>query len=347
MKILFITHRYPPQTGGIETHVREIAVRLAERGHDVSVFTADSETGVPSRETVDDVSIRRFQSVTVNNSFHFAPQLALAIRGTDADIVHAHNYHSFPLLFAAVGVGDEQFVVTTHYHGQSQRRVWDSLLSLYRPLGRWAVKQADRVIAVSDWERDKLHTDLGINATVIPNGVSTDRFDNIDTIDRARPYLLTVGRLEEYKGVQHIIRAMRLLSSYDLLVVGSGQHQTRLKEIAIEQGVSDRVSFLGYIDDDDLAKLYVNAEVYLSMSETEAYGMTIAEALAAGTPCVVRCAAALQDWTQHDGTVGVSTVSPESIQQAVQTATKLDRPTLENRSWDDITAKLLDVVYTR
>lgn len=347
MRILFVTHRYPPRTGGIETHVREVATRLAERGHDVSVFTADSGDDVPSREILNNISIRRFQSLKVGDGFHFAPQLVLALRNIDVDIIHAHNYHSFPLLFAAAGATDERFVITTHYHAQSQGRIRDVLLSLYRPLGRWALRQADSIVAVSEWERDKLLHDFGVRATIIPNGITMSRFDEASETERARPYLLTVGRLEEYKGVQHIIRAMRSLPAYDLLIAGSGSYQKRLEQIALNENVTDQVVFLGYVEDDALPDLYANAEVYVSMSEAEAYGMTVAEALAAGTPCVVRSAGALQDWVQHSGTVGVSTVSPKSIRQAVQTATELDQPTLEGRSWNDITAELLNAIYTK
>jgi glycosyltransferase involved in cell wall biosynthesis len=203
------------------------------------------------------------------------------------------------------------------------------------------------VIAVSEWERDQLSDDFGVEATVIPNGVAVDRFAGATPVERDRPYLLTVGRLEEYKGVQHVIRAMTSLPEYDLLIAGSGSYREQLEQIVSEEGVASRVEFLGYVDDEALPGLYAGAEVYVTMSEFEAYGMTVAEALAAGTPCVVRDEAALQDWTQNRAVVGVSSVAPESIQQAVQSTNSTGDSMLQDRSWESVTTQLVQAAYSK
>ncbi|WP_226038876.1 glycosyltransferase family 4 protein [Natrinema sp. DC36] len=339
MRILFITHRYPPHTGGIETHVQEMATRLANCGHDITVFSADSGPNVSSENTDDGIRIRRFRSFSPGNAFYAAPQMALAIRCADADIVHAHNYHALSLFFAALGVTDEQFVVTTHYHGASASGIRDKLLSLYKPLGRWAIRQADEVVAVSEWEHSRLQEDFGVNATVIPNGLDVERFAEAEPENRARPYLLCVGRLEEYKGIQHVIRALSELPEYDLAVAGSGPHREELEQIAHEEGVADRVDFLGFVDNERLPGLYAGADVYVTLSTFEAYGMTVAEALAAGTPCVVREASALQDWTSESAVKGVSSTSPETISSALREALS-QTPDSDIETWSEIATSL-------
>lgn len=317
MKILFVTHRYPPHTGGVETHVQEIATRLVERGHEVTVFSADAGGDVPSKHTDDGVRVRRFRSASPSGAFYVAPQMAVAVRRADADVVHAHNYHAFPLFFAAIGVTDERFVVTTHYHGESASGFRDVLLSFYRPFGRWAVRQADEVIAVSEWEQERLREDFGVDATTIPNGLDVERFETAVPEEHGGPYCLCVGRLEEYKGVQHVIRAMRHLPGYDLLVAGEGPYRPELERTAREAGVEERVEFLGYVDGDRLPGLYAGSEAYLSMSTLEAYGMTVAEALASGTGCVVRNERALRDWAGYPNVVAVDDPTAERIAEAV------------------------------
>lgn len=344
MKILFVTHRYPPRAGGVETHVYEIATRLANRGHEVTVFSADAGSDVPSTSTDDGVRVRRFPSVSPNGAFYIAPQMAAAVRRAGADIVHAHNYHAFPLFFAALGVTNERFVVTTHYHGGSANRFRDTLLSLYRPLGRWAVEQADEVIAVSDWERKQLFDDFGADAIVVPNGINLKSFANAEPEQRERRYLLCVGRLEEYKGVQHVIRALPDMSEYELIVAGSGSYQEKLEEITREEGVTDRVDFLGYVDDDRLPKLYTGADVYVTLSEFEAYGMTVAEALAAGTPCLIRERGGLVDWTDNNGVVGITNISMKAIKTGITEATLSDPVSDLLQTWAAVTDKL-EVVY--
>jgi len=346
MKILQVTPRYPPQSGGVESHVQQISERLVDRGHDVTVVTADARKEGKHRDQQNGVVVRRYQSLAPNDVIHFCPQITTAVRTSDAEIVHAHNYHSLPLVFAALGAGNRRFVVTTHYHGGSASSIRKRLLSVYHPIGRRSVQRADEVIAVSEWERDQLRTDFAVEATVIPNGVAIDRFNEATATEHDRPYLLTVGRLEAYKGVQHMIRAMNLLPEYDLLIAGSGSYREQLEQLAHEEGVAEQVAFLGYVADEELPRLYAGADVYVTMSEFEAYGMTVAEALAAGTPCVVRDGAALQDWAQKDGTVGISTVTPESIQQAVRSVNQISIPGLENRSWEMVTTQLLETVYT-
>jgi len=322
MKIRFVTHRYPPRTGGVETHVQELATRLADRGHEVTVFSADAGSDVPSESTDDGVTVRRFRSLSPGGAFYVAPQIALAVRRADADIVHAHNYHAFPLFFAALGVTDERFVVTTHYHGASASGFRDVLLSCYQPFGRWAVREADEVISVSEWEQERLWEDFGVGATIIPNGVDIKRFANAKPEEWSRPYLLYVGRLEEYKGVQHVIRALSELPEYDLVIAGSGPFRDELVQNARDEGIADRVHFLGYVDDGRLPGLYAGAEVYVTMSEFEAYGMTVAEALASGTPCVVRRGSGLNSWVESPSVEAVSNISPLAIAEAVRNTTQ-------------------------
>lgn len=341
MKIVQVTPRYAPHVGGVETHVQQISERLVERGHDVTVFTADAERNVERRETRNGVDMHRFRGVAREGAFHIAPHIATAVRRAEADIVHAHNYHSLPLFFAGLGITDQRFFVTPHYHGASASSIRNVLLALYRPFGRWAIQQADEVIAVSDWEGARLQEDLGVDATVIPNGIDIERFADAEPEKRDRPYLLYVGRLEEYKGVQHVIRALPKLPDYDLLVAGSGPYRDELAKIARDVAVNHRVEFLGYVDANRLPALYAGASVYVTLSEFEAYGMTVGEALAAGTPCVVRVAAALSDWTTADGVVLVEEPAPSTVARAVERAVCRQPGGQNVVSWDEVVDDLV------
>lgn len=348
MTVLLVTHRYPPRTGGVETHLRELATRLADCGEDVTVFSADDAPDVSTESVTNGVRIRRFRSLHPSGAFYVAPQMTRAIRRADADVVHAHNYHAFPHLFAALGVTDERFVVTTHYHGESASGIRDVLLSLYRPLGRWAVRKADTVVAVSEWERIRLREAFGVDAKVVPNGLTLRRFVDADPELRDQPYLLCVGRLEEYKGVQHAVRALSHLPAYELVVAGHGPYRDELERIAREADVTDRVTFLGYVVDDRLPGLYAGAEATLTLSSFEAYGMTVAESLAAGTPCIVREAGALVDWVGANGVVGVG--APENTEALAQACcAAVDREASVTAAgiltWDEVTRRLIDTYY--
>jgi glycosyltransferase involved in cell wall biosynthesis len=340
VRILQVTTRYPPHTGGVETHVAELAEGLVDRGHEVTVLTADARSAdAPRRQRRRGVRVIRHRGVAPGGAFHVAPGIVQSVRESDADLVHAHNYHSLPLLFAASGNergSDVPFVATPHYHGASASGVRDRLLSLYRPVGGWALRRADAVVAVSDWEREQLRRDFGVAARVIPNGLHVDRFAEATPVGRRRPYLLSVGRLEEYKGVQHAIRALTDLADYDLVVAGSGPYADDLRRIARGAGVADRVDFRGYVADEELPGLYAGASAFVTLSGFEAYGMTVAEALAAGTPCVVREAGALVDWVERADVVGVDETTVTEVAAAVRRAVSLDAPSESLPTWEDV-----------
>lgn len=345
MRVCQVVPRYPPRTGGVETHVQELSERLVDREHDVTVVTADYDDDVLRRETRNGVTVCRHRGAAPGGAFHIAPGVARSVRRVDADVVHAHNYHSLPLLFAAFARGDARFVVTPHYHGESASDFRDRLLTFYRPFGGWALRRADAVLAVSDWEQDRIAADFGVSATVAPNGIDIVQFSDAIPYSRERPYLLTVGRLEEYKGVQYAVRALSELPEYDLIVAGSGGFSDALHEVAREVGVANRVEFLGYVPDSDLPGLYAGAAVFVTLSGFEAYGMTIGEALAAGTPCVVREAGALVDWTDRTDCVGVDDTAPGPVADAVKSAVGRVAEPESLPTWEDTVDNALEA-YT-
>lgn len=301
MHIGFVTSQYPPRTGGVETHVSAVATRLVDRGHTVTVVSADAGPDVADNTVRDGVRVRRLRPLGPEDAFHFAPGVVSLVHRLDTDIVHAHNYHSLPMVMAATT--SAPLVCTPHYHGESADPVRDRLLRCYRPIGRWGLRQARTVVAVSEWEQRRLAADFGVDATVIPNGIEVERFRGGCGRETDAPTLLTVGRLVEYKGVAHVVRALRELPGYHLRVVGDGPDRERLERVAREEGVADRVTFLGYVPAGDLPDEYASADVFVTMSSVEAAGITVGEALAADTPSVVRPAKGLRDWADRAGCV--------------------------------------------
>jgi glycosyltransferase involved in cell wall biosynthesis len=348
--IALVTHRYPPQTGGVETHVSQLAERLADRGHEMTVIAADAGENGDCHQRHNGVDIRRVRSLAPGGAGHLAPGVAATLTEVNPDLVHAHNYHSFPLAISALSLAVRRastpLVVTPHYHGTSDNDLRNRLLSLYASVGRWALRRASAVIAVSEWERRQLRQDFGVEARVIPNGLDVDRFRTATPEPRERPYLLTVGRLVEYKGVQHAIHGLTdpRLAEFDLVVAGSGPYRDQLEAIAAEAGVADRVTFAGYVNDDRLPGLYAGARVFLSLSTVEAYGMTVAESLAAGTPCVVRNTGALSDWVDHDGCVGVAEPAPKTVADGITAVRDCDPSTEGLLSWGAVVDRL-ETVY--
>lgn len=343
MDILQVAPRYPPSVGGIQQHVRELSENLSAEGHDVTVLTTDRSGDAPKTEDRNGVTVER---VPAYSSYLVAPRITSILRDRDPDVVHAHGYHSLTALFARLGVGSTSFVFTPHYLGRQGGYARKALLTTYGLAGRSIFKKADRVIAVSEWERERLQSRFGVTSTVIPNGTAVERFANVDPWDHDNPYIFCLGRLEKYKGVQHVVRALPDLKKYDLLVAGVGPYTDKLTAIAAAEGVADRVRLLGYVDEDVIPQLYAGASIHITLSEFECFGLTVAESLAAGTPCVVRDTTALSEWIDVEGCIGIATPRPKSVVSAIERATSLTPDPNQLMTWKEM-AKAIEKDYVK
>ena len=344
MNIDLVTHRYPPDVGGIERHAQELAHHLVESGHEVTVHATRWRRGQRKRSMDDGVPVRRYRAIAPGEGYYLSPSMTAVAKNSTADVIHAHGYHAFPLLFAALGAGETPFVATPHYTGRSSTRLRDMLHRVYAPFGGRALRRADAVIAVSRWELDQLRGAFDCSPTVVRNGVDVKRFRDVNPYDHHRPYLLSIGRLVEEKGVQHIIRALPELPEYDLLVAGTGDYQEDLEHIAVREGVRDRVEFLGFVSHDDgVPGLYAGAAAHVFLSEFECFGLTVGEALAAGTPCVVRDATALSEWDAHEGCLSIEEVEPAVVADAVRKAAELEPNPQSLHTWQDMGESVLEI----
>lgn len=291
MRIAYISPRYTPFVGGVETHVSQIATRVATQGHQVEVLTQESDRDLPQTETIDGVMVRRFAVPLPSANFAFAPALWAYLRrhGADYDLVHAHSYHTLPSLGAAFS-NARPLVFTPHYHGTGHSPLRRLLHGPYRFLGARIFARAGRVICVSEAEAALVRAHFPHAAgrvTVIPNGVDVAALRTAEPYPETRTIILSAGRLEEYKNVQLVVRALvHLDPRFALIVAGDGPARPLIQEAAARAGVSDRVHLLGRIDAASLRRWFRTAAVYVSMSRHEAFGITLLEGLAAGAGVV-------------------------------------------------------------
>jgi glycosyltransferase involved in cell wall biosynthesis len=125
-----------------------------------------------------------------------------------------------------------------------------------------------------------------------------------------------------------------------LVIAGDGPYREQLRQIVRDEAVADRVDFLGYVDDSRLPGLYAGAEAYVTMSEFEAYGITVAEALAAGTPCVIRRSAGLSDWADRDDCIDIERTTSCKIATTIRQAVDLSNTSKPVPDWKDVTREL-------
>jgi glycosyltransferase involved in cell wall biosynthesis len=231
----------------------------------------------------------------------------------DCDILHAHGYGAFPALYASCAKNSGAFVFSPHYHG-SGHSLFRSLLHIpYRLVGKRIFEKSDQIICVSNFERNLIKSHFNINEKkfiVVPNGINSEEFINLKRRGMPRKdsqVVLYVGRLEKYKGVQYLIAVLRRLDENILLeVVGAGPYKKALMKLAHAKGIEARVRFYEGLRREELLQRYASADLFVLLSRHEAYGISVAEALAAGIPCIVANASALQEWVDDKNVFGIS-----------------------------------------
>lgn len=292
--------------GGVSVYVRNISERLAKR-HDVTVF-ATNFGGLPRFEVVNGVKVERFNCIAPGRAYFFSWDMLLRLRKAEFDVVHGHCYHAFPMHFSALAKC-KRFVVSTHFHGVGHSVFRDSLIRLFKPIGKRALKKADCIIAVSEYEKSLLIKQFRLDPekiVVIPAGVDFSEFKGLKRRKRGFRSILYVGRLEAYKGVQYLVEVLpKLPSNVVLEIVGKGLLRPFLEKRAQELGVHRRVRFYQDLPRRELLQLFVDADVFVLLSRYEAYSLVVAEALAAGTPCIVANTSALSEWVDGESCFGV------------------------------------------
>jgi glycosyltransferase involved in cell wall biosynthesis len=311
MKILQVCPKYYPETGGVEEHVKNISERLAEK-FEVSVFATDPTGKLPKEELVNNVKVIRFKSWAPCEAYYFSTTLKkhLTKHSDSFDIVHAHNYGALPALYAAQTKGKNKLVFTPHYHGTGHTFIRALLHKPYKFLGKTIFEKADKIVCVSNYEKGLIINNFKVDEekiVVIPNGVNLEEFRGLKrTKKKNYKTILCVGRLEEYKGIQYLIKVLPLLEGDVVLeIVGKGPYKEKLVKLARKLNVTERVKFFQDLPRNKLLQRYANADVFILLSKHEAYGLSVAEALCAGIPCIVANTSALTEWVDSENCFGI------------------------------------------
>jgi glycosyltransferase involved in cell wall biosynthesis len=362
MRLLIATDQwFPDLRGGLARVATETARRLADRGHEVTVLAPRGDAtpeGLENGVRVLRVLPRGLLPQTLSDPAA-TWVYARRFRAVQFDAVVAHQSTTAAGLWAA-RLGAPLVLV---YHASARREVRFlrsrrpfggrrvaslALECLLSPLERVALRQAARVVVLSEFSRSLLAEDdrrAAETAIRVSGGVNVATFSPGDGLAAARKrlglasdgvVLLTVRRLEPRMGLETLLIAFARLhapTSPELFVVGGGSLEGTLRRLASELGVDSRVHLVGRTGDEMLQDWYRAADLFvLPTVAYEGFGLATVEALASGTPVVGTPVGATPEiLSPLDPRLVASGSDPESLATALARALAFVGPDLRAR----------------
>jgi glycosyltransferase involved in cell wall biosynthesis len=314
-------------------HTRRFARFFADSGHEVHVVTCgDGDVTElragrhdPPPYVVHELGRPAFGKVGYLAKIPAARRLVHALR---PDIVHAHTATSYGLIATATGI--HPLALTTHGS--------DILVATSNPVLRRVVRyvlaHADLITTPAEHMREAIESLLGgpRDILVLQYGVETGRLEALGAEVRRSTKPGPVRRLVTARPLTPLYRtdlAVRSLTQlpdeWTLDIAGDGPARAGLERLVAELGLSDRVTFHGFIPDEEAVhRLIASADVYLSMAESDGVSIALLEALALGTVPVLRDIPSNRAWIDDGATGVLSEPTPGALAASIRRAAALD-----------------------
>jgi rhamnosyl/mannosyltransferase len=236
----------------------------------------------------------------------------------DADVIAFHAPFPFVDIALLAGLPKDKALVI-HWHAEITGR--NLFRPIFHPLLKKSVERADRIIVSHPAivEHSEYLAGYAAKCVVAPYGIDTDFWGGRTAQDEAsisklreqHPRLIvTCGRLVPYKGFDVLLRAIKQIDAH-LIIGGTGPLEAELRGIATQTGVTDKVTFAGYMSREQQRQTFGAADLFVlpSVNEAEAFGIVQLEAMCSAIPVVNTSLPTGVPWVARDGMEGL-TVAP-------------------------------------
>ncbi len=271
--------------------------------------------------------------------FYFAEAIMVWRHCSASGVRHLHAHHGSPPADVAA--------LAAHFGkaAGSGPRTWS--LTMHGPIEFWDVRwfrlrekleRADAVVCISDFARSQLMALVDdrhwSKLRVVHCGVGSSEYEHLGEPRHGRPQVLCVGRLVPEKGHAILLDAVADLArdgqELEAVLVGSGPMRTRLEQLALELGVSDRVTFRGALGQEQVTDCYADATLVCSASFAEGLPTVLMEAMASGRPVIATAISGVRELVR-DGDTGLLVTPGRADELAAAIATLIHDPQLRLR----------------
>jgi rhamnosyl/mannosyltransferase len=294
MRILQLGRFYPPDVGGIETVIFEIAEGLNANNIVCDVLCSNKINKLDISK-VGKYKVIRSPSLTHILSTSISPLLILQLRKVinDYDIVHLH--HPDPMATLALLACRPRQKIVVHWHSDIVRQ--KIALIFFRPLQEMLLRKANRIIVTS---QNYLETSEDLQkfrskAAVIPIGINAEMASNLEKLNSLRAkynkktIVFSLGRHVYYKGFEYLIdSALYLSNDFVIIIGGDGPLTPGLRQRIKEKGLESKVVMTGRIPFSEIHSYFEICDIFClsSIERSEAFGVVLLEAMSLSKPLV-------------------------------------------------------------
>ncbi len=290
-KVIFVINSLPG--GGTEKVLVDMVNYLNPAQYDIALALFKKEGALLAR-IPDRVKIYDLKR---SSRFSFAKmviRLAVLLKNTDADTVMSFMFYSnLILILARILSGSQAKIIISEHEHLSSKLKHARLKHIKKFLCKMFYKYADVCVAPSEGIKNDLMILFRLDPAkiaVINNPLDLSAIDKLKGMEAEHPkdkYILAVGRLTEQKGYGYLLRAYSLICKdidEKLVILGEGEDEDKLKRLAKDLGLEQRVLFLGF--QDNPYRFMRRASVFVLSSLWESFALVIVEAMASGTAVI-------------------------------------------------------------
>lgn len=322
MRVLQFGKFYPPDIGGIEKVMQDLCDGLRKRGVICDVLCSNSSNHYKEDITPYGAKVYRTASFGKLASTSISPQMIFKLKDLikHYDIIHIHLPDPMATLaLFLTNIKNKKIIL--HWHSDIINQKF--LLNFFIPLQSWLLKRADTIIATSEkyiLESPYLQK-YQEKCVCIPIGIDVPPHDQM--ANKNSNIILSVGRLVPLKGLEYLIQsAVFLPERFQIHIIGDGnpQYRNQIQTLINSLDLKNRVILLGPKTQDELKKLYPQANCFVLPSLQESYGIVLLEAMSFNLPLVcTQLSPSGSDWINQDGETGfvVPPKDPQAIANAI------------------------------
>src|SRR3989344_3129301 len=295
-RILIFSIAYEPLVGGAELAIRYITDRIFD--YEFDLITVRFDRAHPKQEKIGNVNVYRVGfgsrlgrllypafALRLAKKLHSKQnyQITWAIMAAYASAAALMFQRRFPTVKFLLTLQEGDTIEHIHSRVKGFKKVWqqsfkkaDYIQVISKFLAQWAVKEG-----------------ATCPVEVVPNGGDLEKFkiqnSNVKIANQNSKFtIITASRLVHKNGIDILIHAVSKLqtSNFQLQILGAGPEEARLKKLAADLKIADRIEFLGNISQEELPKYLSESDIFVRPSRSEGLGTAFLEAMAAGLPII-------------------------------------------------------------